>query len=108
MDESADAAAARVMFERCASGSHDNGDPDRRVVGFYERLRSEFPDYPPYPADSPWMLMPLSVGIDHVIMHLSFSPRSDPAITSIQALAAEYGLVLWDPQSQDAYLPQPW
>jgi hypothetical protein len=45
----------------------------------YQRLRSALPDYPPYPADSPSMSMPLSVGIDHVIMHLSFSPRSDPA-----------------------------
>ncbi len=108
MDESADAAAALAMFERCASGGHDDGDLDRRVVGFYERLQAEFPDHPPYPADSPWMSMPLSVGVDHVIMHLGSSPRSDPAITLIQGLAVEYGLVLWDPQSQHAYLPQAW
>ena len=47
----------------------------------------------------------LEAGIDHVIMHLSFTPYSTPAITAIQELAAAHGLVIWDPQSDDAYLP---
>jgi hypothetical protein len=105
MEESADDVAARAMFERCNSMNHNDGDLDERVVWFYERLRSLFPDEPPYDSDSPWMVMPLEVGIDHVIMHLSFSERSKPAITAIQELAAEYRLVLLDLQSQDAYLP---
>ncbi|MFE6867758.1 hypothetical protein ACFVFS_14450 [Kitasatospora sp. NPDC057692] len=105
MDASADAAAARAMFERCNSLHHDEGELDERVVGFYERLRSQFPDYPPRPADSPWMSTPLAVGIDHVIMNLSFSSKSDDALKVIEELAGEYRLVLWDPQSQDAYLP---
>ena len=50
--------------------------------------------------------MPLSTGIDHVIMNLSFSPRSDTTIELIQQLAAQYGLVLWDPQSREAHLPE--
>lgn len=105
MDESADAASARAMFERCTSESHGEGELDERVVAFYEALRARFPDHPPYEEDSPWMSMPLGVGIDHVTMNLSFSARSDPAINAIQELASEYGLVLWDPQSEDAYLP---
>jgi hypothetical protein len=52
------------------------------------------------------MSMPLPTGIDHVIMNLSFSPRSDVAIELIQQLAAQHGLVLWDPQSREAYLPE--
>jgi hypothetical protein len=45
------------------------------------------------------------VGIDHVIMHLSFSARSNPAIEAVTALAKEFGLVVFDPRSGDAYLP---
>jgi len=47
----------------------------------------------------------LEAGIDHVIMHRSLTPYSTPAITAIQELAAAHGLVIWDPQSYDAYLP---
>jgi hypothetical protein len=47
----------------------------------------------------------LDVGIDHVIMNLSWSARSTPAIEAIQDLAAEHRLVIFDPQSEDAYLP---
>jgi hypothetical protein len=105
MDESAGAAAARAMFDRCTSRDHAEGELDERIAGFYEQLRARFPDYPPYPEDSPWMMMPLAAGIDHVIMHLSFSPRGDTALTATMELAAEYRLVVWDPQSEDAYLP---
>jgi hypothetical protein len=105
MDESADVASVCAMFERCTSGSHREGERDERVVRFYEQLRSRFPDYPPHAGDSPWMLMPLAVGTDHVIMNLSFSPRSGAALKAIMELAAKYRLVVWDPQSQDAHLP---
>jgi hypothetical protein len=106
IDELADAAAACAMFERCnTSGNHAEGEPDERIVRFYEQLRSRLPDEGPPPGDSPWRMMPLVTGIDHVIMHLSWSPRSDAAVTAIMELAAEHRLVVWDPQSQDAYLP---
>ncbi|MFI7455295.1 hypothetical protein ACIBQX_48060 [Nonomuraea sp. NPDC049714] len=105
MDGSADAAAARAMFERCVSGDHVEGEVDERVAGFYERLRSRFPDQPPYASDSPWMSTPLAVGIDHVIVQLSFSSRSDAAISAIEELAAEFRLAIWDPQAQDVHLP---
>ncbi|WP_199810235.1 MULTISPECIES: hypothetical protein [unclassified Streptomyces] len=105
MDASADAVSARAMYERYTSGNHDEGEPDERVIGFHACLRSRFPDHPPYAETNPWMSMPLSVGIDHVVMNLSFSARSDAALRAIEELAAEYRLVLWDPQSQDACLP---
>jgi len=98
----ADNGAARAMFERCRADSHVEGELDERVVGFYERLRSMFPDDGSLGSDSPWMSTPLSAGIDHVIMHLSFSPRSDPVIEAVIALAEEFGLVVFDPQSGDA------
>ncbi|MFD9006313.1 hypothetical protein ACFV0T_36110 [Streptomyces sp. NPDC059582] len=106
MDDSADTAAVRAMFERCNSLNHDEGELDERIVGFYERLRSRFPDCPPYSEDSPWMSTPLAVGIDHVIMNLSFSSGSDAAVKAIEELAGECRLVLWDPQSQDACMPR--
>jgi hypothetical protein len=107
MDESADAAAARAMFERCnTSGNHAEGELDDRIAGFYDQLRVRFPDYPPYPEDSPWMMMPLATGIDHVIMNLSFSPRGDTALMAIMELAAEYRLVVLDLQSDSTYLPE--
>jgi hypothetical protein len=93
------------MFDRCKSRNHDEGEPDERIVGFYEQLRLRFPDYPPYAGDSPWMSMPLGIGTDHVIMNMTFAPRSDAALSLITELAAQYRLVVWDPQSQDAYLP---
>ncbi|MFJ6054756.1 hypothetical protein [Streptomyces sp. NPDC092307] len=105
MDASADAVSARAMYERCTSGDHDEGEPDERVIGFYACLRARYPDHPPYAATNPWMSMPLSIGIDHVVMHLSFAARSDPELRAIEELAAQYRLVVWDPQSQDAYLP---
>jgi hypothetical protein len=50
-------------------------------------------------------MAPLDAGTDHVIMDLSWSARSTPTIAAIQDLAAKHGLVIWDPQSDDAYLP---
>lgn len=106
MDASADSAAAGAMYERCCSDNHPEGELDERIVGFYETLRARFSDQAPYSPESPWMSMPLGLGIDHVITHLSFSSRSDAALAAIQELAVEYGLVLWDPQSGDAHMPQ--
>ena len=65
----------RAMLQRCASKLHPEGELDERIVAFYEQLRTRYPDFPPYGDDSPWMSMPLSVGIDHVRMNMSFGQR---------------------------------
>jgi hypothetical protein len=99
MDASADTEQARAMAERCwRSSAHAEGEVDERIAAFYHTR------FPPGSPDSPWMAA-LDVGIDHVIMNLSWSARSTPAIEVIQDLAAEHRLVIFDPQSQDAYLP---
>lgn len=91
------------MAARCwRSSAHAEGELDERIAAFYEALVTRFPPGSP---GSPWMAHP-QAGIDHVIMNLSWSERSTPAIEAIQDLAAEHGLVIWDPQSQDAYLPR--
>ena len=107
MDASADAESAKAMFKRCSARSHAEGELDERIVAFYEKLRARFPDSPPYGQSTPWMSMPLNVGIDHVIMHLSFSDRSTPAIKAILELAEAHELTVFDPRSDDAYLPHP-
>lgn len=105
MDAPADTEAARAMFERCNNRNHAEGELDERIAAFYQELRSRFPDNSPYDDSTPWMLMPLDTGIDHVIMHLSFSPRSTPAIEAILELAGSHDLVVYDLQSDDAYMP---
>jgi hypothetical protein len=101
MSGPADAETARQMFDCCSSAHHVEGKLDERIVAFYEELRAHFPDYPPYAPESPWMSIPLSVGIDHVIMHLSYSERSTPALEKIMELAALHALVVYDPQFEE-------
>jgi hypothetical protein len=107
MSASADQEAAIAMAGSCwNSRRHAEGELDERIAAFYSELRSRFPDDATAGDDSPWMVMPLDVGIDHVIMHLSFSPRSTPTIEAVEELAARHKLVLYDPQSDDVYLPR--
>ena len=102
MDASADAEQARAMAERCwRSASHVEGEVDERIAAFYAELSARFPPDSP---DSPWMAG-LDAGIDHMVMNLSWSASSTPAIAVIQDLAAKHRLVIFDPQSDDAYLP---
>lgn len=106
MDDGADAAAARAMVNRCHTRPHVEGDVDERVAAFYARLVARFPDKGPIDDDtSPWMSTPLDIGIDHVFMSLSFASCSDPAIDTIEQLAAECRLVLWDPQGDQIHPP---
>ncbi|GID92968.1 hypothetical protein ACFQFC_06130 [Amorphoplanes digitatis] len=107
IDEWTDVAEVAAMVDRCAGTRHVDGELDERIVGFYERLRSRFPDQPPLidPDEDPWMDLPLDTGIDHVFVVLCSERRSDPALALIQELAAEYGLTIWDPQDGSAYRP---
>jgi len=90
------------MAGRCwRSAAHAEGEVDERITAFYAELCTRFPPDSP---DSPWMAA-LDVGIDHVIMNLSWSARNTQAIEAIQHLAAEHRLVIFDPQSEDAYPP---
>lgn len=106
LDHPVDSAAAAQMFDRCAREHHAGARYDGRIVGFFQRLRAQFPVEPPYGPHSPWLGTPVSVGVDHVLMHLSPDERADQAIAVIWRLAAEYGLTIWDPQGRTAH--QPW
>jgi hypothetical protein len=106
MDRTRTAEAARRTFQRCNRfGAHEDGELDQRIVAFYEALRADFPDEPSSSDDSPWMVMPLDVGIDHVIMNMSLGAKSDPAINKVIELARQHDLVIYDPQSDHVHLP---
>jgi hypothetical protein len=105
IDPSANLEAVQAMVERCQRWPHPEGDLDSRIVGFYEDLQSGHPDHPPYPDDSPWMSMPLDVGVDHVMMNLSYSRRSDGAIRAVTRLARRYELIIYDPQFEEIFHP---
>ena len=93
------------MYDSCAGDAHLEGDPDLRVMRFYEELRAAHPDTG---ADdtSPWASEPLAVGVDHVLMNLRTGDVSDRAIGTILTLADRHGLVVYDPQGDDAYFPR--
>ncbi|MBF9129751.1 hypothetical protein I0C86_12390 [Plantactinospora sp. S1510] len=105
IDAAASDDAVRAMVKRCESLQHPDGELDERIVGFYESLRARYPDMPPYRDDSPWMSMPLDVGIDHVSMNMSFGQRSTSLIDLILDLAARYGLTIYDPQGDEVTRP---
>ena len=96
---------AQRMFQRCTRpGPHDVGDLDLRIVAFYTDLQARYPDHPPIDP-TPWMSTPLDTGIDHVIMNITYSARGDAAVEAVLELAHRHGLVVFDPQSADAYPP---
>ena len=105
IDADADAVAMRAMLGRCRGNPHPDGELDDRIVAFYEQLRLRFPDDPADYPGCPWMSMPLSVGVDHVFCHISFSSCGTAAVDAITQLAAVHGLVIYDPQSDDVYRP---
>ena len=98
IDPTASDEEVHAMAKRCGSGQHPEGELDRRIVSFYERLRAAYPDCPP-DGDSPWMLTPLDVGIDHVRMSISFGKHGTSAIELILNLADQHGLTIYDRQS---------
>jgi hypothetical protein len=104
-----DAAEVAAMAKRCQGQVHPDGEIDPRIAGFYERLTARFPDRPPdlSPDQNPWMDLPLSLGIDHVFMLISWSERGQPALDLVFELAAEFDLTVWDPQSATAHVPAP-
>lgn len=101
----ADAAAAREMYASCTRDDHTEAEFDVRIARFHEALAGIFPDHAPAP-DSPWAETPLALGADHVLMRLRMDPVGEQAIEKIIALADHHGLALYDPQSDETYLPR--
>ena len=98
-------AEVRAMAEVCRGWHHPEGELDERIVVFYEGLRAHYPDYPPFGDDSPWTDTPLSVGIDHVSMHLRFGQHGTDVLELIDELARRHGLTIYDPQDGEVTRP---
>ncbi|GAA4547508.1 hypothetical protein [Amycolatopsis samaneae] len=107
MSAPADLSSAHQMFESCTAAEHAEGEIDERITLFYEQLRAVFPDSGSEAArsESPWMSTPLEVGIDHVIMRVGSGPVGTTAIETVLDLASRNELAVYDPQSDDVYLP---
>lgn len=91
----------REMVDHCTGPAHRDGELDSRIVAFYGDVRVQFPDHPPYDSESPWMSTPLAVGIDHVSMTISHTPRGSEAVHAVCHLAERNGLVIYDPQGDE-------
>ncbi|WP_238014831.1 hypothetical protein KZZ52_34260 [Dactylosporangium sp. AC04546] len=107
MNPDATASEARAMAESCEyeSRRHPEGDMDPRIAAFYVELTQQLPDRPPYSDDAPWSSMPLTLGIDHVVMYMGTGTVSTPAIDLVRSLAQEHRLVIYDGQGDNVYLP---
>ncbi|WP_327685690.1 hypothetical protein [Streptomyces sp. NBC_00467] len=82
----------------CLAENHDEGGFDDRIMAFYERLRSQYPEFLPYSDDPrpPWLAAPLSVGTDHVIILMSGAMSAVPALLRIHELAQDHGVHVVD------------
>lgn len=106
-----DPAAADAVYQALAEGVNPpRGAPiagDPRVAAFRAALASRYPDLDAVPEaeldGSPWACGP--EGSDrYVIMNLRWSAE-DAVLHVIAGLAAEHGLVLYDPQGPEVHLP---
>jgi hypothetical protein len=73
--------------EHCRSLHHPEGELDERIIVSYENLRARYLDFPAVRSRFSVDDDALTVGIDHVSMHLSFGERGGPALQLIDELA---------------------
>jgi len=107
MDSDASADDVGAAFELCQQGEHEAGEPHPRITGFYTGITAAYPDHGGPAAvvpHSPWEVTPLHVATDHVEMKLS-DVCADDVLLAVERLAAENGLLLFDPQGGTVYPP---
>lgn len=90
---------------------HDTGDesgfePSGDIARAADALRSRWPDS--YegepPAHCPWADMPFEQSDRLLAIHIRWG-ADDVAVAAIYVLAKKFGLVLYDPQGPDVFLP---
>ena len=101
LDADATADDVGAAYELCRQGEHEDGPPDPRIAGFHAALTSTHP----HSDGTPWAVWPLHVAADHVEMNLA-DHADDQVLLDIERLAAEYGLLLLDPQGDTVYPPK--
>lgn len=102
-DAGASSADIRAAHEQCRRGEHTSGAPQAQITSFYRAITADYPDHPGA-AGSPWQVSPLHVATDHIEMRL-LETCADEVLLTIERLAAEHGLVLFDPQDGSVYPP---
>ncbi|WP_285577339.1 hypothetical protein [Actinoallomurus iriomotensis] len=93
-------------YEQVAEQEPPGGEPDQQVAAFHQELTSRFPDLDDLPDEddsSPWMDY-LDLSADGVFMKIAFS-RVEEMVPYVIELAAEHGLVCYDPQEHVVHNP---
>lgn len=88
------------------TGDDSAFEPSDDIGIVAEELRSRWPDeYDEQPPDDcPWADMPFDQSDRLLAIHIRWG-ADDRAIAAIYALAKRHGLVLYDPQGPDVFLP---
>jgi hypothetical protein len=100
------AAEAAAKYERLCDGDLAGVVDNERVTAFYQALTARYPeltDQPETDLDGPWSTT-LDRSAGHVIMPIIW-PRAAEMRTVVRELAAEHGLVCFDPQTGDVDNP---
>jgi hypothetical protein len=98
---------AKALLERWYEHGDDSAfEPSEDIALVADLLRSRWPDdYGAEPPDiCPWADMPFEQSDRLLAIHARWG-ADDAAIAAIYVLAKKHGLVLYDPQGPDVFLP---
>ena len=98
---------AKRLLEPWYETGHDRAfEPSEDIARAADLLRSRWPD--DYegepPADCPWADMPFEQSDRLLAIHIRWG-ADDAAVAAIYVIAKKLGLVLFDPQGPDLFLP---
>ena len=98
--------AATLLEPWYANGDDGAFNPSLDIARAADMLRSRWPDdYEGEPPDNcPWADMPFEQSDRLLALHVRWG-ADDMAVAAIYVLAKELGLVLYDPQGPDIFLP---
>jgi hypothetical protein len=98
---------AKVLFDPWyETGDESAFEPSEDIARVAEALRSRWPDaYEGQPPeDCPWADMPFEQSDRLLAIHIRWG-ADDRAVAAIYVLAKKFGLLLYDPQGPDIFLP---
>jgi hypothetical protein len=102
-----DADEAKALTEAWYQSEDDSAfEPSEDIARVADQLRSRWPDsYEDRPPENcPWSDMPFWQSDRLLALHIRWG-ADDAAIAAIYVLAKKHGLVLYDPQGPDVFLP---
>src|SRR5215210_1542357 len=98
---------AQALIEAWGAHGDDSAfEPSEDIARVADALRSRWPDdYTDEPPENcPWADMPFEQSDRLLALNIRWG-ADDAAIAAIYVLAREHGLVLYDPQGPDVFLP---